>query len=57
MNYKLEISTIEEEEEAELERLQAIRNARTDEEVEAEQAEIQAASEKWCAENPDKLEF
>lgn len=36
---------------------QAAYDAKTEEEREAEAAELQAEAEKWCAEHPDELEF
>ena len=41
----------------EYEAWQAAYDAKTDEEREAEYQELQTKAEKWCAENPDKLEF
>ena len=54
MNHNTDEEEYDEEAElAEHERLQA----RSKEEKEAEYAKLQAESEKWCAENADKLEF
>lgn len=54
--YNPETNSTENDDE-EYERWQAIEDAKTDEEREAECAKLQAEAEKWCRENPNKLEF